>query len=87
MATVAQTVRLSLAQPSCNIVEPKTLCPADGLALIAVKGGSEEEKLTTCAGIKAFARRLCQRRKAVVLKDDLRESSVESSPHDGSLAR
>lgn len=68
---------LSLAQPLRYLVERKTLRARDGLALIAVVGRTEEEKLTTGAGIEALARRLSQRDKAVVLEDDLREASVE----------
>lgn len=57
------------------------------MVVVAVIGGSEEEELTAGTGIETLARRLCQRSKAVVLEDNLREASVKGSPHDGTLSR
>ena len=78
---------LSLTQPPRYLVERKAFRARDGLALIAMAGRTEKEKLTTGAGIEALARRLSQRGKAVVLEDDLREACVERRPHNRLLPR
>lgn len=76
-----------LAQPPRYLVQPEALRAADGLALITVVGRAEEEQLAAGTGIKTLARGLCQRRKAVVLENDLREAVLKGCPHDGFLAR
>ena len=81
-ATKSGEARPSLTQPPRYLVERKAFRARDGLALIAMAGRTEKEKLTTGAGIEALARRLCQRGKAVVLEDDLRKARVECRPHN-----
>lgn len=79
--------RRSFTQAPGNVIQNKAFVTGDGMVVVAVIGGSEEEELTAGTGIETLARRLCQRSKAVVLEDNLREASVKGSPHDGTLSR
>lgn len=76
----------SFAEQSCDVIEAEALRARDGLPLVAVARRAEEEQLPAGTGVEALARRLRQRREAVLLEYYLREAFFECCPHDSLLA-
>ena len=72
--------------PPCHLVERQALGTVDGEALVVMLPGGKQQELTAHAGFHPAPAGLGKVGKAVLLKDNQRETFIEGGTHDLLLA-